>query len=413
MGYSAVRNDAYNKDMPRHVLYMSYDGLLDPLGNSQILPYIRGLAENGYRLTVISYEKTGHDAADIHGLRKELSALNVAWIHLPFRKGRFHGLIRILKGAIVVRQIAKQDPYSFVHLRTILTAVIYKVSLCKRPYIYDNRAFIGQWVDGGRLKSRSVGYLLLSALERRLFHDAAGLVVLDSSGERFIRRSFSIENPLYVIPTATDLDKFPTSQTALPSSCKQTTRFVMLGGITHPYLISEVFLFVKQLMLHGHECTIDIVTQGAHAHVHRAAEEAKVPKGKYHVFGVSPRDLPRHLVNYDCGIVFLAEGPWIYMSSPTKVGEYLAAGLHVVGLKGLSVIERLSSQTSCIDVIDRPDPGFENISADIAADIITRVKSPERQFDAQKLAKENYSLNKAIHKYLELYQEVICNNFPC
>ena len=39
-------------------LYVTYDGLLDPLGQSQILPYIENLSENGYKLFVMSYEKT-------------------------------------------------------------------------------------------------------------------------------------------------------------------------------------------------------------------------------------------------------------------------------------------------------------------------------------------------------------------
>jgi len=40
-----------------NVLYITYDGLTDPLGTSQILPYIAGLSKSGYRFTVISAEK--------------------------------------------------------------------------------------------------------------------------------------------------------------------------------------------------------------------------------------------------------------------------------------------------------------------------------------------------------------------
>ena len=41
----------------KNILYLSYDGLTDPLGQSQILPYLAGLSEAGYTITIISFEK--------------------------------------------------------------------------------------------------------------------------------------------------------------------------------------------------------------------------------------------------------------------------------------------------------------------------------------------------------------------
>ena len=38
------------------VLYLSYDGLMEPLGQSQILPYLRQLAK-GRKITLITFEK--------------------------------------------------------------------------------------------------------------------------------------------------------------------------------------------------------------------------------------------------------------------------------------------------------------------------------------------------------------------
>ena len=39
------------------VLYCTYDGLLDPLGQSQILPYLFKFKSFIYKLNVISFEK--------------------------------------------------------------------------------------------------------------------------------------------------------------------------------------------------------------------------------------------------------------------------------------------------------------------------------------------------------------------
>ena len=35
-------------------LYISYDGMTDPLGRSQVLPYLEGLAKRGHEITLVS-----------------------------------------------------------------------------------------------------------------------------------------------------------------------------------------------------------------------------------------------------------------------------------------------------------------------------------------------------------------------
>ena len=41
----------------RRVLFISYNGMLDPLGQSQVIPYLRELARAGVRFTLLSFER--------------------------------------------------------------------------------------------------------------------------------------------------------------------------------------------------------------------------------------------------------------------------------------------------------------------------------------------------------------------
>ena len=45
-------------------LYISYDGMTDPLGRSQVLPYLQGLSERGHEITLLSCEKPARMAAE-------------------------------------------------------------------------------------------------------------------------------------------------------------------------------------------------------------------------------------------------------------------------------------------------------------------------------------------------------------
>ena len=49
--------DCLLKKVMMKVLYISYDGMTDPLGQSQVLPYLCGLSKSGYQFTILSFEK--------------------------------------------------------------------------------------------------------------------------------------------------------------------------------------------------------------------------------------------------------------------------------------------------------------------------------------------------------------------
>ena len=46
----------------KQIVYCSYDGLLDPLGSSQVLPYVNGISEKeNYNFKIVSFEKKKKD----------------------------------------------------------------------------------------------------------------------------------------------------------------------------------------------------------------------------------------------------------------------------------------------------------------------------------------------------------------
>jgi hypothetical protein len=41
----------------KQVLFISYNGMLDPLGQSQVIPYLKELSKLGAQFTLLSYER--------------------------------------------------------------------------------------------------------------------------------------------------------------------------------------------------------------------------------------------------------------------------------------------------------------------------------------------------------------------
>jgi hypothetical protein len=75
---------------PKRVLFISYNGMLDPLGQTQVIPYLRELAKHGVQFTLLSFERpaafTGEGARRRDELREELSEQGIEWHWLRYHQ---------------------------------------------------------------------------------------------------------------------------------------------------------------------------------------------------------------------------------------------------------------------------------------------------------------------------------------
>ena len=130
------------------VLYISYDGITDPLGQSQILPYIVGLSQSDYRFTLISYEKPERYSLHKATVQAICSANSISWHPLPYTK--FPPVLSTIRDFIKlkakVKSLHKELSFSVVHCRSYLPSLI-GLAMKRRyntKFIFDMRGF---WAD--------------------------------------------------------------------------------------------------------------------------------------------------------------------------------------------------------------------------------------------------------------------------
>ena len=391
--------------MKKYVLFISYDGLLDPLGHSQILPYIYGLNNYGYNFIIISYEKKSRDISELKKLSFELKSRGILWFRLEFIRGPIKRILRIVNGAMLVRKLNRNYNISLIHLRALQPALIYWISLINKPFLYDMRAFAGQWVDMGAIKKGSLLDLIINKFEYLLIKKASALVVLDESGARYLEDVYKVVRPFKVIPTSTEVAKYKFNITK-KLTIDKTYKFVFLGGARYPYLPKMALEFIKELCRHGYNCEVDFINEGHRYFILNACKEANFPNSKIRIFSVKGEEIFKILSSYDCGLAFIATGPWIRMCSPTKIGEYLSAGLHIVGLEGLEVLNRLSKETNSVDIISTNN-GAISLSKEECLSIINKINSPKRRLESIKIATKRYDLKEALKTYYRLYSKII------
>src|ERR1044071_6207308 len=72
----------------RRVLFISYNGMLEPLGQTQVLPYLGELARRGVKFTLLSFERDKAFTADgqrqCAELKDELRGQEIEWPRLRY-----------------------------------------------------------------------------------------------------------------------------------------------------------------------------------------------------------------------------------------------------------------------------------------------------------------------------------------
>ena len=172
-----------------------------------------------------------------------------------------------------------------------------------------------------------------------------------------------------------------------------------------PYRPDMALKFVCELIKHGLNCHIDFINERDHKQIYLAAKKVNFPIDKINVYKLEKSSVPNALLQFDCGLIFNNSSRWRRVSSPTKFGEYLAAGLHTVALNGISVLEEFSESTGCVDLVSEQDLNV-GLPKNKLDRIVENIRAPSRRDKCQKLARREFTLEIAGNIYAELYSEI-------
>jgi len=145
------------------VLYISYDGLLEPLGQSQVLAYLKCLAQER-TIHLISFEKSDDWSRIVErqSLADDIAGAGIIWHPLRYHKKptAFATLWDIACGLALGLWLVCRYQITIVHARSYVASVMALALkyITKVKYIFDMRGFWadervdgGLWPKGGRL----------------------------------------------------------------------------------------------------------------------------------------------------------------------------------------------------------------------------------------------------------------------
>ncbi|MFC2175966.1 glycosyltransferase, partial [Bacteroidota bacterium] len=406
-----------------NVLYLSYDGLTDGLGRSQVLPYLFGLAELGHSFTIISFEKEVAFKSDQSAIRLMLDAKNIKWFPITYTPSppvlsTVYDVFRLQKLAL---KLHRKNPFDIIHCRSYITSLV-GLALKKKhgiKFVFDMRAFYAdERVDGGLWNLNNpifkLVYKYFKKKELDFLENADYTISLTEKGKNIIHGWSSIKGqpiPIKVIPCCADLAHFhpnqikPELQTGLIQKLgllETDLVITYLGSIGTWYMLDEMLDFFKALLEKKPNAKFLFVTTDNADGILTAARKRGINESRLAISPAKREEVPTYLSLAHLALFFIKPVFSKSGSSPTKHGEMLGMGLPVIANTGVGDVDEIIEATNSGVLVNE----FTNQAYQKAINQIDDLlKTPISVL--QSAASAYYSLETGVKRYNEVYASVM------
>jgi glycosyltransferase involved in cell wall biosynthesis len=395
-------------------LYICYLSLDDPLVHTQVIAYLRGLAAEGHQIHLLTFETGRLGRRRRRRLRRSLADDGISWYGLRYHKRPSlpATILDVIIGALYATAIVIRHDLDVLHARSHVPAAMAMIAQRllgrRRPaLIFDVRGLMAdEYVDAGRWRPRGVPFRITKWVERVALGRADGVVVLTA---RIRRRLFGDgEAPsVFVIPCCADLDALERgsadrARTRAELGLRDELVMTYVGKFGGWYLADRMaeFFAVSQKALG--ELHFLILTQSDRIEIERELERHGAD-GRYTIASAPPELVGGYLAAADFGISFIAPAPSKASSSPTKIGEYLGAGLPVLSTAGVGDLDELITPDVGVLVATHSEDSYRRAWERM----LELVRSGAAADRCRALARERLSLTDVgIPRYLALYEFV-------
>jgi glycosyltransferase involved in cell wall biosynthesis len=405
----------------RSVLFISYNGMLDPLGQTQVIPYLRELAKRGVQFTLLSFERAaafeGEGVRKREELKRQLTEQGIEWHWLRYhqRPSVPATIYDVVAGIRKAKSLVRRNRIGMVHARSHIPATI-ALALKRKlgiKMIFDLRGLMAEeYVDAEHWRKDSVPYRITKTAERRIFAETDAIVTLTERIWPIIReweglRGRDVHHE--VIPCCVDLSLFNFSdddRTKRRAELGLGDKFTIVysGSLDGWYLTEKMADFFAAFMRRRPDAHLVWLTNGSHDRVKGLMRSRSVPLDRFSVLSVPARVVPSYLSAADAGLSFIKRCVSKLASSPTKNAEYLACGLPLIINAGIGDSDALIHDWKAGALL-------EEFNDDEYARIGTLIESmaaqPGARQRARAVAERVFDLQTVdVERYAALYERV-------
>lgn len=336
------------------VLYLAYDGMTDPLGQSQVLSYLKVLSENGFSFDVISFEKE-----DVYHKYKEsitefIKGYDITWHPLKYHKSPpiFSTIYDITIAWRKIQELYKTKDFKLIHCRgyTLTNLGIKAKKKYGSKFLFDMR---GWWPDEKKesgLWSSFIYkpiYKYFKNQERVFFEQSDHAISLTHVGKRVVvENKFKAPEDVSVIPTCVNFDVFKPYDAEIRKAKRReynipedSTVMLYSGSVGANYRTDLVLRFFIELKKKRPNAHLVFLSHSDHSIIKGEIEKSGVDPKDCRIKSVRYHEVSANLMVGDIGLIMYNLGFSVIGRSPTKLGEYWASGLTCLSAKKIGDLE--------------------------------------------------------------------------
>lgn len=405
------------------VLYISYDGMTDQLGQSQVLPYLIKLSENGISINILSFEKKNNYHNNKLLIEKLLEKADISWFPLKYTSYPpvISTIYDIYKLKHVAKKIAILKNIDIVHCRSYIAsfAGIYLKNKLKIPFVFDMRGFwADERIDGNLWPQSNLIYKLIykyfKIQEIKYLNNCDYIISLTENAKKeIISWNSKFEHKIETIPCCADFEHFnyqnilnnETSLLKTKLGIEQSSFVISyLGSIGTWYMFDELLDFFKQLLIKKPQSLFVIITNDNAENVFKQAIIKDIPTKKIIVTSASRANVPLFISISKLSIFFIKPSYSKKASSPTKLAEIMAMGIPVIVNSGYGDVADTINTTKCGITIDNFNTE-SYIKAIEQIDYLLDIPKQQIRDEGIKL----FSLDIGVQLYYKVYKNIYKN----
>jgi glycosyltransferase involved in cell wall biosynthesis len=407
----------------KKILFISYDGMTDPLGQSQVIPYLASLTKFGYRFTILSCDKPDRYAAHKAYVTKLIDPFPIQWVSVPYHKSppvlsSVYDFWQLKKEAV---RLHLQENFDMVHTRVGVPTIV-ALHLKKKYGVHFLNDIRGFWaderIDGGMWNIKNPVYKFLYNFFRQKEDECINIADYNTCLTYAARKEIHTwkqinKQPIEVevIPCCADLELFNPEK--VDATAKQKLKATLqikdsdiivsyLGSIGGWYLTDEMMQFCKMLSDRMPQVKFLFISPHLHDVIVAAAAKHHLSADKLLVKHAQRHEVATMLSLSTYSIFFIKPCYSKISSSPTKHGEIMAMGIPVITNAGVGDVK---------DIVEKYQAGYvvDNFSELSFAAVIDKIVAG-KTFDSNAIrngAKDFYSLDIATERYHKVYKAVL------
>ena len=323
-------------------IYLSHDGLLDHIGQSQILPYLKVYSKIT-TVYLITFEKE-FNLYRAKILKKKLEEdTQIKWIYFKYHKNIVCKIYDFIKLTLFTLFLSKKNNINFIHCRSYFPAIsIYFLNhFLKYNFLFDIRDF---WADEGiEIKKYKIIYKLVKLLEGKIIQKSCHVVCLTQKAKNFILNKYSniyqiSKNKITVIPCGTEFNLFnprnlkKNLRNKIQRDLKLKNRNVLLyyGSIGENYLIDKMINFFRVLKSYDKSWIFLFLINNDHDYLREKLNNSGLHNNFYRITSSNRKNLPYYLSLSDLSIFYYRQGMRSIGCSPTKLADLFAMNVPVI-----------------------------------------------------------------------------------